>query len=234
MKQQKKKTSDKMSELNLELSKEKKKVKTLEKSLSKLEYKNENLADQVKNSKQDKNNNHKEIERLVKEMKTLQSKIPKLKSLSSIPTQTEPSAFSSSTSTDIVTETVDKNKDPERVACLVCTEVFETGDALRLHSEVEHDITIDLQKLTDREEENDDFTRMLKSMNVDKEYLNERVKYYPGHWDHIEERIKIRMVAKMKFEAISREISKNMLEENDTRKIYPCTKTSNRFKSYEN
>ena len=55
-----------MSESNLELSKEKMKVKTIEKSLSKLEYKNENLADQVKNSKQDKNNNHKEIERLVK------------------------------------------------------------------------------------------------------------------------------------------------------------------------
>ena len=54
--------------------------------------------------------------------------------------------------------------------------------------------------------EEDDFTRMLKSIVVDQHYLQERVKYYPAHWDNIDLRIKIRMIAKMKYEGISRQI----------------------------
>ena len=59
--------------------------------------------------------------------------------------------------------------------------------------------------------EEDDFTRMLKSIVVDQHYLQERVKYYPAHWDNIDLRIKIRMIAKMKYEGISRQIDGIMM-----------------------
>ena len=55
-------------------------------------------------------------------------------------------------------------------------------------------------------DEEDSFTRMLKSMVVDRKYLQERWKYYPVHWDNIDLRIKIRMIAKLKFEGISGQI----------------------------
>ena len=82
---------------------------------------------------------------------------------------------------------------------------FKSIEEYRVHSTTEHDIPIDLSILEDPIEE-DNFTKMLKSMLVDRDYLQERVKYYPVHWDNIDLRIKIRMIAKMKYEGISRQI----------------------------
>ena len=74
--------------------------------------------------------------------------------------------------------------------------------------------------------EEDDFKWMLKCIVVDRHYLQARVKYHPVHWDNIDLRIKIRMIAKMKFEEISRRIDECM--ENN------CNmKTSQKGKSIE-
>ena len=63
---------------------------------------------------------------------------------------------------------------------------------------IEHDITIDIEKLRDSFEE-DKFTRMLRGIDLDLHYIQERVKCYPEHWDHKEERVKIRMIAHQCF-----------------------------------
>ena len=87
--------------------------------------------------------------------------------------------------------------------------MFENYEDLKNHSKTEHSIIIDVNKLSDPDEK-DAFTRMLKSMEVDKHYILERIQYYPQHWDHIPERIKIRMIAQMKFKAISKEVDKRL------------------------
>ena len=53
---------------------------------------------------------------------------------------------------------------------------------------------------------------MLRGIDLDLHYIQERVKCYPEHWDHKEERVKIRMIAHMKFAGMSREIGRNMAE----------------------
>ena len=41
--------------------------------------------------------------------------------------------------------------------------------------------------------------------------------YYPQHWDHIPERIKIRMLLQMKYKTISKEIDKPTSNNNSIR-----------------
>ena len=73
------------------------------------------------------------------------------------------------------------------------------------------------QILTDYEEE-DAFVRFIKSMEVGKEYIEERIKFYPSHWDHLGERVKIRKLAKIKLAITSNQIEENM-KKNDVKKI---------------
>ena len=201
IKQTYKKCNEEISELTADISKDGKKIKSLEKIISKLEVKNKNITEQFENFKTDKNNNKKENEKLVKELKILKDKDSKAKQVNSVSTQTEVLLVPASSKAPDRME-----KSVKTVNCLICSETFKTAKEFGDHSKTEHDILINLGIL----DEEDDFTRMLKCMEVDNYYLQERVKYYPVHWDNIDLRIKIRMIAKMKFEEISRQIDKSM------------------------
>ena len=194
----KKEINNKMLELKKELSAEEKKVKVLEKTISRLEAKNNNLKKQIANCKADKNNNKNENEKLGKELEILQRKISNAKELKTSSIQTEP--FDTAQN---ITEC------SENVSCLVCSNVLESYEELKNHSRIEHSIIIDVEKLRYSDEE-DAFTKMVKSVEVDSQYLMERAQYYPQHWDHIPERIKIRMLLQMKYKTISKEIDKNL------------------------
>ena len=211
LKQINKKCQETISELKLNISKEEKRANCLERAKIKLESKNDNLAEQIASCKMDKNNNRKENDKLVKEVIKLKAKISEAKAVTSISTQTEPKKFcSKSTSTDDNLD-LDSTAFSENESCLVCNETFQCLEDLKHHMNIEHDITINLEKLRDSVEE-DKFTRMLRSIDLDHHYIQERVKCYPEHWDHKEERVKIRMIAQRKFAGMSREISRNMAE----------------------
>ena len=47
---------------------------------------------------------------------------------------------------------------------------------------------------------------------MESDYLNKRKKLYPDNWDHVEERIKIRMLAQKKLEICSWHIEENIRE----------------------
>ena len=207
MKQKSKKSNDKILELTLEVSKEEQKVKSLEKSIAKLEAKNKNKAEQLENLKSDTNNNKKDKDKLEKEVKILKDKVSKAKPKTSISTQTEETnIFPVSESSPVLT----KAESCQNVKCLVCSETFMFAKDFKDHSKDQHNILIDV-KILENPVEEDDFTRMLKSILVDAQYLQERVRYYPAHWDNIDLRIKIRMIAKMKYEGISRQIDELMM-----------------------
>ena len=52
-------------------------------------------------------------------------------------------------------------------------------------------------------------------------YINERRKLYPENWDHIEERIKIRLLAQKKLEICSERIEENLKEIKSKNTGYP-------------
>ena len=215
LKQMNKKCHDNISELKLNLSKEEKRANCLEKAKTKLESKNDNLVEQVTTCKIDKNNNKKEYDKLTKEVLKLKAKLSEAKAVISTSTQTEPrNFFSKSTSTDdnpVCTKDLDITAFPETESCLVCGETFQCIKDLKHHMNIEHDITINEEKLRDSVEE-DEFARMLRSIDLDRHYIQERVNCYPEHWDHREERVKIRIIAQRKFTGMSKEISRNMAE----------------------
>ena len=212
MKQKSKKSNDKILELTLEISNEEKKVKSLEKHITKLDAKNKNIAEQLEDSNSDKNNNKKDKDKLEKEVNILKEKVSKANQKTSISTQTEETyIFPVSESYPVLT----KAESCENVNCLVCSETFTSAEDFKEHSKDQHSIVIDVNILENPVEE-DDFTRMLKSIVVDQHYLQERVKYYPAHWDNIDLRIKIRMIAKMKYEGISRQIDGIMMTSRKT------------------
>ena len=97
------------------------------------------------------------------------------------------------------------------VQFFICTETFPSVEELKIHSKCSHDIGLDQRILENSdEEEKEPFVRFVKSMKIDSDYLKQRTKFYPQHWDHIEERIKIRLIAQMKLKKCSEEIRKNM------------------------
>ena len=59
---------------------------------------------------------------------------------------------------------------------------------------------------------NDPFVRGLKSIKHDQDYIEDRKRYYPTHWEHLKERIKFRRLAQLKLEITSKQIAKNMKE----------------------
>ena len=207
LKQTNKKSKEHISELSAEISKEEKKVKALEKTITKLEAKIRSVTEQLETCRSDKNNNKKEYEKLIKEVKILKDKVPKTQALKSISTQTDTMKPLPTTESSPARNSSEKH---EYVKCLVCGETFKSAEDFKDHSKNEHDILIDVQILENSVDE-DEFTRILKSMVVDSQYLQERIHYYPAHWDHIDLRIKIRMIAKMKYEGISRQIDRSMI-----------------------
>ena len=56
------------------------------------------------------------------------------------------------------------------------------------------DIELLLERLSDFSEE-DPFIQFVKRIHLGPDYISQRLQLYPEHWDHIEERIKIRMLA---------------------------------------
>ena len=145
--------------------------------------------------------------------------VNKQKTSNSISTQTElPPNFQSSSeeksipspSSSIYTQTSSCESDTESklLECLVCSEKF-TAEDLVLHAVVDHELVMKLKKLKDPDD-NDYFVKFLKSMVVGSDYLEERKKYYPEHWDHVDERIKIRIIAQIKFMSWSKMIERNM------------------------
>ena len=220
-----------------------KKIKAREKSIHNLDKKNKHL-NELKNDLKSENL------KLVNEVKTLKKKnLVKSKSFS---TQTEAlqgppcilpdadnnntaatlSMLSSSTQTTMefsdLTRAVSTMESgstaTQSIQCLICAKTCDTAGDLVNHTSAEHEVSMNVEKLTDPNED-DDFLRFLRSMNVDEQYLEERVQYYPRNCDHVFERIKIRILAQIKFSSFSKTIGQNMDEENYK---YFCYKGSNR------
>ena len=136
----------------------------------------------------------------------MKDKVPKTQALKSISTKTDIMKPLPTTASSPARKTSEKHK---YVKCLVCGETLKSAEDFKDHSKNEHDILIDV--LLENSVDKDEFTRILKSMVVDSQYLQERIHHYPAHWDHIDLRIKIRMIAKMKYEGISRQIDRSMI-----------------------
>ena len=208
-------------------------TKSHEKIVQNLEKKNKNLVEQVATMKAAKNDFKSDKLNLMNELKALKMKTLAQKKMKSAMTQTDPltslppctcldnnntpapatplQPTSSQTYTDSSTSSIAF----QSVQCLICEESFKTADDLAKHTAAEHDVSINVKKFTDFKED-DNFLRFLKSMIIDQQYLEERVKYYPKNSDHIYERIKIRIMAQIKFSSFSRTFERNM-EENDYR-----------------
>ena len=86
------------------------------------------------------------------------------------------------------------------IKCLVCGKLCSDSNDLKVHSERDHNLSIDFEKLTDPDEE-DSTSRFINSLIFD---------CFPEHWDHINERIKVRIIAKMNFADKSAIIDRNM------------------------
>ena len=100
---------------------------------------------------------------------------------------------------------------------MVCNETHLDADSLRVHAQNQHGLVLNLEKLTDHNEP-DLFVRFIKSMEVAEDYIEDRKRFYPSHWDQLGERVKIRKLAQIKLAITSKCIEKNM-EKNDVRRI---------------
>ena len=94
--------------------------------------------------------------------------------------------------------------------CFICPEIFQCATDLKVHAKNEHDLSINTDILIDTAEK-DLFVRFVRSIYLSSDYIEERVKYYPEHWDKKAERIKIRLMAQKKLEDCSKHIENNMI-----------------------
>ena len=94
---------------------------------------------------------------------------------------------------------------------MICAHILNGAVELKQHAEEVHELSIDLLKLEDPKVE-ELTSRFLSSMNIENEYINERRKYFPEH-DHVEDRIKIRLLAQMNFAFRSKALGK-IIDEN--------------------
>ena len=101
-------------------------------------------------------------------------------SFSSVRTSTSSSDGSSQTTPTrevIKQSTVPRTSYPSTAfKCLVCARFLDDAEELTKHSEDDHKLSVDLQKLNDPIED-DSTSRFLRSLNVDDDYLNLRRKY---------------------------------------------------------
>ena len=109
------------------------------------------------------------------------------------------------------------NTNAEVIECVVCNKNFLNANSLEVHADMEHQLILNTQILTDYEEK-DAFVRFVKSIELENEYIEERIKFYPPHWDHLGERVKIRKLAQMKLTITCGRIEENM-KNNDVKKI---------------
>ena len=236
MKALKKKDNDAISVLTMDLSKAKTEIKSMMKALYNMENKNENTKDKLDKLNASNNEMMKEKKKLTNENKNLKKKIDNFEgannnTMNSCKQSSNSSSISFSHASSQTTpvkssETSVPTSTPE-LKCLICGKICDDNNILKKHSEADHGLSIDIEKLTDPCEA-DSTSRFIKSLIVDPGYLKERVKCFPEHWDHINERIKIRMVAKMNFADKSELIERNM-KQMDFRKVYyegKCFETS--------
>ena len=217
------KLSSEISALKSEVTKARKDLKSNEKNIYNLEKKNENLANKIGNLQDSKNEVKKERDDLVKEIK----KLRKNQVTKSNYAQTESESNNNLTRDHLSVQTLSSSTQTapfhadsisgkytmstvRDFECYVCSNNFNGAADLKKHVEAEHELSINLDKLNNEEEEEDDFVRFVKSMDMASDYVQERIKYYPKHWDHIEERVKIRFLAKKKLEICSKHIENNM------------------------
>ena len=236
-----KKNEDVISSLKSKSSEAAKSKKFQEQNIHDLRNKNESLIEQVTNLKASKNELKKEKNNLALEVKALKTRMQKISKSESTETSSTPSSGSclnvllnnNNPATSVVTTmsvsmstqtclqfsdsvpavSTSSSRSSKSIQCLVCSENFYSADELIEHAGSEHDLSIDAETLSDSNE-NDDFVKFLRSMNIDDEYLKDREKYYPEKSDHLHERIKIRIIAQMKFSSHSLAIERNM-KEND-------------------
>ena len=209
-----------------------KSIKAHEKDIHNLRKKNENLNEQVANLKASNNEIKREKAKEIKALKTKMQIVSKSESTQTYSTLSSCSCqglnvlplnnnnpvtpvVSTSTSTQTCSSFSDTvpavSISSNLIQCVVCSETFYTAEELIEHAGTEHDLSINAEKLTDPNED-DAFLRFLRSMNIGEMYLKERVRYYPENSDHIFERIKIRIIAQMKFTSWSMAIERNMKE----------------------
>ena len=205
--------------------------KSLEKKVYILEKKVDNLNNKVESLKVSKNDFKAERDTLTREIKNLKKHSLPLQVTKSAWTQTSTeqnnnftstkSSIISTCSTSAQTSeyqaskpiSVEKNEILDNFECFVCNEEFYEARDLKEHANKEHMIELQLATLLDFNKD-DPFVRFVKSISMGHEYISNRRKLYPEHWDQIEERINIRMMAKKKLEICSKHIENNMRENN--------------------
>ena len=206
----------------------------MEKNLNNSEKKIVNLNNKIKTLLASNNEIKTERNKLTKEIERLQNNPKMLKVTKSFSTQTDDGELNNNLPTDTNTfsehcETYKYSKpsldslpttDTELFKCFVCDKVFFHATKVKEHAEKSHNIELNLDKLNDSSEE-DAFVRYVKSIVMESDYLNKRKKLYPDNWDHVEERIKIRMLAQKKLEICSWHIEENIREINAKNVGYP-------------
>ena len=206
--------NDRISMLTSDLSKAKAEIKSIQKALHNEEKKSENLKMKLENISASKNELLEGKKKSTSENKNLKKKIKNLEEKQNSTmhlnnnslSQSSSIMFSNASSQTTLMKTWDISSS---LKCLICAKVCEDSYMLKKHSEDYHELSIDIDKLTDPGEE--DFTsRFINSLIVDSDYLKEIAKCFPKHWDHLNECSKVRMIAKMNFADKSGIIDKKM------------------------
>ena len=179
-------------------------VKKLKENSKKLRsFKNHATQTEAETSEVPDNNNSKpKLENEFSESKRCLSTVSNASQTYSVVVSTSSQTSSDFSSLDIAAETIE---------CVVCNETYMSGNNLRNHTANDHDLILCPIKLDDSEEK-DPFVRFVKSVQVDEKYIEERKKFYPAHWDSLEERVKIRLLAQKKLKIVSQKIELNMIQ----------------------
>ena len=201
-------------------------IKSLEKEVHNCEKKTSSLEEKIETLNVSKAEIKKERDRLLKDVKNLTKNSKKMQIFETLAVQTECvpennniSQKCEGTSSSRAPQTVCRGSQTSSSSevsfsvigehglqtfdCVVCDKTFLSADSLQVHVQSEHDLMLDLGKLTDHHEK-DPFVRFLKSMEVGEEYIEERIKLYPSHWDHVGERVKFRRLAQIKLAITSK------------------------------
>ena len=171
----------------------------------------------MENSQASKNELRIERDKLAKQLKGIQKHSKPFKVTKSFASQTEPELNNNNLGSRFETS--------KSFNCFVCDKAFTEASQLKTHAYDEHEIELNLDNLLNFNEE-DVFIRFLRSIKLESEYVATRITLYPVHWEHIEDRMKFRMLAKHKLEICSRRIEDN-LKKNDVKNISQRVKRYN-------
>ena len=235
-----KEKSDAIVAHKVEDSNTRKIIKTLEKNIHNSENKIQNLEEKMASMKVSKSELKKERDKLFNEVKNLKkntkkpqdlggsqteaknpevcsnnnSKANRSSAVVSIASQTISSTISSASQTcpspDMSSSDITElSCQAETLYCVVCNKTLLNVHLLKVHAAKEHDLVLSPLKLLDYDEK-DYFVRFLKSIELDENYIEDRKKFYPSHWDDLGERVKFRKLAQIKLGITSMQIEDNM------------------------